>query len=87
MLWSMPGHQVLAGELSLPGLRLRIGFVDCTYPKKKHQNGCSRTKDMVFFYSTHSSSLSKPDAYIAHVAIQLLSVQYEIRVCYASRLM
>lgn len=78
--------QVWLQEEALVSL-LRIGFVDCTYPKKKHQNGCSRTKDMVFFYSTHSSSLSKPDAYIAHVAIQLLSVQYEIRVCYASRLM
>ncbi len=36
------------------------------------------------FYSTQSSSLSKPGAYITHNATRLPTVQLEIRVCYAS---
>ncbi len=36
------------------------------------------------FYSTHSSSLSKPGAYVTNNTTWLPTVGLEIRVCYAS---
>lgn len=48
--------------------------------KKKHQNQCSG----VSFNSTHSSSLSKPCAYMTPSATQPTTVWSEMQLCYVS---
>ncbi len=53
--------------------------------KKSIKTDAAQPKILYFFYSIHSTSLSKPAAYITHNATHTLAVQSEIWMCSASR--